>query len=217
MNDPLDSVELGPTDAASACIWLHGLGADGHDFAPLIPQLGLPDIRFILPHAPMRPITVNGGMTMRGWYDLTAMDVGAAWREDESGIRASQALVETLIAQERKRGATNLFLAGFSQGGAVALHTGLRHARPLAGILALSTYLPLGANLAAEKTAANQATPIFQAHGDHDPVIDIRHARASHSELQAQGYAVDYREYPMPHAVIPEEIGAIAAWMQARL
>ena len=217
MNTSLDGIEVGPSDADVCCIWLHGLGADGHDFAPLIPQLNLPHVRFILPHAPTRPITVNGGMVMRGWYDITAMDIGAAWREDETGIRESQALLEAHIERERNRGAQRIFLVGFSQGGAVALHTGLRHTAPLAGILALSAYLPLTASLEAEKSPANQNIPIFQAHGDHDPVIDLRHARATRDRLQQQGYGVEYREYPMAHAVAPEEIRDIAAWLQVHL
>ena len=217
MNQPLDCIELGPADAASACIWLHGLGADGNDFAPLIPELRLPHVRFVLPHAPVRPITINGGMAMRGWYDILRMDIGSEADEDAAGIDASRREVERLIARERQRGADKILLAGFSQGGAVVLHTGLRHDQPLAGILALSTYLPLAAGLETGKHAANQDIPIFQAHGSHDPVIAVEHARASRDHLRQAGYAVDYREYPMAHAVAPEEIRDIAAFLKARL
>jgi len=196
-------------------IWLHGLGADGHDFEPLVPVLGLPRrlaVRFVFPHAPERPVTINMGMRMRAWYDIVRLGGGA---EDAAGIRASQALLEGLVARERARGVepARIVLAGFSQGGAIALHAGLRHAERLGGIMALSTYLPLPATLEAERSRANADLPIFMAHGLHDEMIGIARARASRDALEALGYAVAWHEYPMAHAVCEEEVGAIAGWL----
>jgi phospholipase/carboxylesterase len=203
------------TPADAAVIWLHGLGADGHDFAPVVPALGLPAhlaVRFVFPHAPVRPVTINMGMHMRAWYDIVALD---GRREDETGIRASQQLIEGLIERERSRGieARRIVLAGFSQGGAVALHTGLRHAARLAGIMALSTYLPLAGTVDAERHAANAGLRVLMAHGLHDEMIGIARARSSRAALEALGYAVGWREYPMGHAVCPEEIAAIGDWL----
>ncbi|MDA1118198.1 MAG: alpha/beta hydrolase [Proteobacteria bacterium] len=203
----------------AAVIWLHGLGADGHDFEAVVPELRLPAntrLRFIFPHAPVRPVTINMGMSMRAWYDILQM---GGRREDAAGIRTSQALVEALIARERTRGvaAARIVLAGFSQGGAVALHTGLRHAERLAGVLALSTYLPLAATLAAERSDANRGAPVFMAHGGHDPVIDIARARESRAALESLGYAVQWQEYAMPHSVCAEEIADIAGWLLKHL
>jgi phospholipase/carboxylesterase len=211
-------VETGATPDATV-IWLHGLGADGHDFEPVVPELGLPaglGLRFVFPHAPVRPVTINMGMPMRAWYDILQMGGG---REDAPGIRASQALVEALIARERDRGiaATRIVLAGFSQGGAIALHAGLRHTQPLAGVLALSTYLPLASTLAAERSEANRDAPVFLAHGTHDPMIGIDRARASRAALEALGYPVQWREYAMPHSVCAEELADIGAWLVSRL
>ena len=217
MTDLPEPLEIGPADTQFACIWLHGLGADGHDFAPLIPELRLPQVRFVLPHAPVIPITVNHGMAMRGWYDIIRMDIGSEADEDAAGIHASRQKVESLLARERERGADTLFLAGFSQGGAIALHTGLRHEQPLAGILALSTYLPLASTLESERSRAHPNLPIFQAHGLHDPIIAVRHARATRDALQAQGYAPAYHEYDMPHSVAPQEVRDIAAWLGTHL
>jgi len=203
----------------AAVIWLHGLGADGHDFEPIVPELGLPatlGLRFVFPHAPMRPVTINMGMRMRAWYDIFQMGGGP---EDEAGLRASQSLLDALIARERARGiaASRIVLAGFSQGGAIVLQTGLRHTEPLGGILALSTYLPLAGKLAAERSEANRAIPIFMAHGTQDPVIGIDRAQASRAALEAQGYGIDWREYRMPHSVCAEEIGDISDWLVQQL
>ena len=173
MPEPLAAIEIetGKNPTASI-IWLHGLGADGNDFAPIVPELRLPKtaIRFVFPHAPVRPVTINGGMRMRAWYDIAD---GANRREDERGVRASQASIETLIGRERERGtkAERLVLAGFSQGGAIALHTGLRHPERIAGVMALSTYVPVGEKLLPEASAANRNVPIFMAHGSDDPII----------------------------------------------
>jgi phospholipase/carboxylesterase len=203
----------------AAVIWLHGLGADGHDFEPIVPELRLPArlrLRFVFPHAPVRPVTINMGMPMRAWYDILQMSGG---REDAAGIRASQDLLEALIFRERGRGiaAGRIVLAGFSQGGAIALHTALRHAERLAGVLALSTYLPLASSLAAERSAANRDVPVFMAHGRHDPMIDIARARESRAALETLGYAVQWQEYAMAHSVCAEELGDIAAWLASRL
>jgi len=221
MTAPLETIELetGPRPAASV-IWLHGLGADGHDFEPIVPELDLPPtpaVRFVFPHAPTMPVAINGGMVMRAWYDVYGLD--GARREDEAGIRASQARVEALLAREKARGvsAARIVLAGFSQGGAVALQTGLRHAERLAGVLALSTYLPLAATLPAEASVANRDVPIFMAHGIHDPVIPIDRAIRSRDRLTEIGYAVEWREYPMPHSVCGEEIADVSVWLRARL
>jgi phospholipase/carboxylesterase len=207
-------IETAPAPDA-AVIWLHGLGADGHDFEPVVPELGLPArlrVRFVFPHAPVRPVTLNMGMPMRAWYDIQQLGGGA---EDSAGIRASQSHVEGLVERERGRGvpARRVVLAGFSQGGAIALQAGLRYPQRLAGILALSTYLPLAATLAAERSAANRDLPLFMAHGTLDPMIPIVRARASRAALEALGYAVEWREYPMPHSVCAEEIGDIAAFL----
>ncbi|TAL75564.1 MAG: carboxylesterase [Rhodanobacter sp.] len=201
-------------------IWLHGLGADGHDFVPLVPTLiahDWPAIRFVFPHAPVRPVTVNGGLPMRAWYDIVAFDLNA--RQDEAGIRESMASVEALIARENARGVADerIVLAGFSQGGAIALSAGLRHAHPLAGIVALSTYLPLAAALATERSQANAAVPIFQGHGRFDPVVVPPRAIASREQLEHLGYKVDAHVYPMAHAVCVEEIADLRAWLTPRL
>jgi phospholipase/carboxylesterase len=211
-------IETAPAPDA-AVLWLHGLGADGHDFEPVVPQLRLPPqlrVRFVFPHAPVRPVTLNMGMRMRAWYDILQLGGG---REDEAGIRESQALLEALIARERRRGvaAQRIVLAGFSQGGAVALHTGLRHAERLAGILALSTYLPLAGSLVPEHSAANLGVPLFMAHGRFDDIIPIERARQSRVALEGLGCKVEWREYAMPHAVCGEEIADIAAWLRAVL
>jgi phospholipase/carboxylesterase len=199
----------------ASIIWLHGLGADGNDFAPIVPELLLPKtaIRFVFPHAPVRPVTINGGMQMRAWYDITD---GANRREDECGVRASQALIEALIDREKERGTKEerLVLAGFSQGGAIALHTGLRHPESLAGVMALSTYVPVGEKLSAEASTANRHAPIFMAHGSDDPVIPLSRAEQSRGLLQSLGYRVEWREYRMPHSVCPEELGDIGAWLR---
>ena len=218
MNKPcLDAVEINPAGRTRACIiWLHGLGADGHDFEPLIPQLGLVDtlgVRVVLPHAPRRAVTINAGMQMRAWYDIKAADFSRG--EDGDGIRDSEQQLRALIQREVDSGITTarIVLAGFSQGGAVVLHSGLRYPQPLAGILALSTYLPLANTLATEASAANSKVPILMAHGTQDPVIPVMLARQSRDRLQQLGYGVDWHSYPMPHAVCPDEISDIRDWL----
>jgi phospholipase/carboxylesterase len=213
----LDAIEIttGP-EPRLAVLWLHGLGADGHDFEPIVPELGLGvPVRFVFPHAPVRPVTINGGMAMRAWYDILGFDRRA--KEDAAGIRASAAAVTELVDREIERGMTSdrIVLAGFSQGGAVALHTALREPRPLAGALALSTYLPLAATLASERSAANARLPIFMAHGTDDGVLPLQLAETSRGALEALGYAVAWHAYPMAHSVCLEEIGAIGAWLEA--
>ena len=216
MAEILDAIEIETAkNPAASVIWLHGLGADGNDFAAIVPALRLPKtpIRFVFPHAPVQPVTINGGMRMRAWYDIRD---GAIRREDEDGVRASQKLVETLIERERTRGtaANRLVLAGFSQGGAIALQTGLRHGERVAGIMALSTYLPIADKFAAEAAAANRDAPIFMAHGSYDPVIPLARAEQSQAILQSLGYSVEWREYPMPHSVCPEEVADIGTWLR---
>jgi len=203
-------IETGANPQA-AVIWLHGLGADGHDFEPIVPELELAQpVRFVFPHAPVRPVTINQGMRMRAWYDIFQFGGGP---EDEAGVRASQRLVEGLIAEEKKRGIAKMVLAGFSQGGAIVLHTALRHPERLAGVLALSTYLPLAASVEAERAAANAALPIFMAHGQYDDIIPLRRAEQSRQALERLGYPVEWRAYPMPHSVCPQEIADIAAFL----
>ena len=201
-------------------IWLHGLGADGHDFAPIVPELVArewPALRFVFPHAPVQSVTVNGGMPMRAWYDIVGFDLMS--RQDEAGMRASIAAVEALLEREHERGVPSerIVLAGFSQGGAIALAAGLRHAQQLAGIVALSTYLPLGAALAAERSAANADVPIFWGHGTMDPVVILQRGLDSRAALEALGYAIDWHTYPMPHSVCAEEIADLRNWLGARL
>ena len=218
----LQAIELNTGhDPVGAVIWMHGLGADGNDFVPVVKELGLPDhlpLRFIFPHAPMRPVTINAGHVMRAWYDI--IEISSNERKvDDAGIRESQRAVEALIEREISRGipANKIVLAGFSQGGAIALQTGLRCKQALAGILALSTYLPLAASLAAEASIANRAIPIFMAHGEQDTVIPISIAESSVKELRRNGYKVDWREYPMAHSVSMEEISDIGTWLKQRV
>ena len=222
MNTPtLDAVEINPPGTPHACIiWLHGLGADGHDFEPLIPQLGLVDslgVRVILPHAPQRAVTINGGMEMPAWYDIRAADFRHG--EDSEGIRESEQQLRSLIQREVDRGipAARIVLAGFSQGGAIVLHTGLRYPQPLAGILALSTYVPLADTLAREASAANSRIPVMMAHGTQDPVVPVMLALQSRDMLQGLGYAVNWHSYPMQHALCPEELGELRDWLRQRL
>ena len=206
-----------PRDRAptAAVIWLHGLGADGHDFVPIVPELGAVRdwTRFVFPHAPPRPVSINFGMSMRAWYDIR--DEGGALVSDPDDLRASQRTVEALVGDEIRAGipADRIVLAGFSQGGAVALQAALRHPRRLAGVLALSTYLPLADTLAAERSAANAQVPLLMAHGEQDPLVGVDRAIASRNTLQRLGYEVEWRTYPMPHAVCPEEIRDIADWL----
>jgi phospholipase/carboxylesterase len=201
-------------------IWLHGLGADGNDFAPIVPELvsrEWPAIRFVFPHAPVRPVTINNGMAMRAWYDIYGFDLVS--RQDEAGVRVSIAQVEALIAREQERGVPSerILLAGFSQGGAIALAAGLRHAQKLAGIIALSTYLPIAHTLAAERSAANAQVPIFWGHGTYDPVVALQRGADSRAALEALGYQVEWHTYPMPHSVCADEIADLRRWLGSRL
>jgi len=205
----MDAVEIetGPRPGA-AVIWLHGLGADGHDFEPIVPELTLPKpVRFVFPHAPVRPVTINQGMRMRAWYDIFQFGGGP---EDEAGIRASQKLVEKLVEAEKGK---KIVLAGFSQGGAIVLQTALRFPERIAGVLALSTYLPLAAALEKERSEANKDLPIFMAHGQLDDIIPIRRAEASRDALARLGYNVEWHAYSMPHAVCAPEIEDITRFL----
>jgi len=209
-------IETGRNPQASV-IWLHGLGADGHDFEPIVPELVRPSeraLRFIFPHAPVRPVTLNGGYAMRAWYDIIALDRRTA--EDESGIRASQVLVTEFMRRENARGIAteHIVLAGFSQGGAMALYSGTRYPERLAGIIGLSCYQLLAERFAAERLPANQATPIFLAHGTQDPVVAPAWGEAACRQLQAAGYTVEWHAYSMPHSVCPQEVADIAAWLR---
>jgi phospholipase/carboxylesterase len=209
-------IDTAPNPTVSV-IWLHGLGADGSDFVPIVRELdlsGCPAIRFVFPHAPTMPVTINNGYVMRAWYDILGVDI--AQREDEKGLRKSQTMVEHLITQEKARGipANRIILAGFSQGCAMTLQTGLRHPEKLAGLLCLSGYLPLHATVADERHSTNHDTPIFLAHGRMDPVIPIDRAEKSRDMLLALGYKVEWHEYMMPHSVCEEEIEDIGAWLQ---
>jgi phospholipase/carboxylesterase len=213
--DPVEVEPRAPADAA--VILLHGLGADGHDFESLVPELRLPaspSVRFVFPHAPIRPVTINGGYRMRAWYDIAGLDRRAP--QDERGIRESAASLRALVAREHERGipSDRIVLAGFSQGGAIALFTGLREPERLAGILALSTYLPLGERLAEEAHPANAAVPIFMAHGTLDPMIPLALAEGSRDLLAAGGHDVEFRTYPMPHSVSAEEVADVRAWLR---
>jgi phospholipase/carboxylesterase len=218
MDAPIE-IETGP-DASACVLVLHGLGADGTDFVPVCRALDLSavgPVRFVLPHAPLRPVTVNGGHVMRAWYDIVGM--GPAWREDEAGLRDSQARIEALIARERARGISSerIVIAGFSQGCAMALMTGVRHGERLAGIAGLSGYLPLADATAAERADANRDTPIFLAHGVDDPVVSLARGRASRDRLQALGCVLDWHEYPIEHTVSLDEIRDLERWLLARL
>ena len=213
----LDAIEVTTGEAPRlAVVWLHGLGADGHDFEPIVPELRLSvPVRFVFPHAPVRPVTINGGMQMRAWYDI--LEFSAQAKEDAAGIYASAAAVTELVDREIERGLSSdrIVLAGFSQGGAIALHTALRSLRPLAGVLALSTYLPLAATLASERSAANAAIPLFMAHGTDDAVLPFGLAETSRRALEALGYVVDWHAYRMAHSVCMDEVRAIGAWLSA--
>ena len=217
MADQLEAIEIETTASPTASIvWMHGLGADGHDFVDVVPELSLParpGVRFVFPHAPMRPVTINGGYIMRAWYDIR--DDGGVRREDPAGVRASQKSIEALIEREKARGVPSraIVLAGFSQGGAMALHTSLRQGERLAGVMALSCSLPLADALAAEAGPANRDVPIFMAHGTHDPMIPMARAVRAREILTGLGYRLEWHEYPMPHSVCLEEIRDISAWL----
>ncbi len=217
--DPPLEIEVGLRPTASV-IWLHGLGADGYDFEPIVPELGIPpnlSVRFVFPHAPYRPITINNGYVMRAWYDITEIAIDA--EQDAVGIRDSETYLHALIAREQERGIVSrrIVLAGFSQGGAVALHTGLRYPYPLAGVLALSTYLPLHELVDSELNHGNLDVPIFMAHGMADDVVPFALGEASYHFLKALGAHVEWHGYPMRHAVMPQEIADIGHWLQAVL
>lgn len=235
MTTTLQTIErkTGPADrpADAAIVWMHGLGADANDFVPLVPELdlrgadGTPmSIRFVFPNAPVMPVTINGGMSMRAWYDILHMDLGGAAgaggdgmpREDERGLRASQGMVDALIATQVAAGipASRILLAGFSQGGAMTLMAGLRHASRLAGLIVLSGYLPLSTRVEAERHAVNDDVPIFMAHGSHDPVVRLERAMQSRDVLLRLGHAVEWHTYPMQHSVCGEEVVAIAAFVR---
>jgi len=204
----------------ASIIWLHGLGADGHDFEPIVSELGLPDnlaIRFVFPHAPAIAVTINGGYIMPAWYDIRQSALGI--EQDEPGVRQSAKSIELLIEREIMRGISSkrIILAGFSQGGAMALHVGLRYSERLAGIMALSAYLLMPENLETEKHSANGKTFVFMAHGCNDPVVPLELGESSRARLEALGMRVDWHRYPMQHAVCNEEIIAIGRWLEACL
>src|ERR1700756_1462934 len=201
-------VQTGP-NPTGAIIWMHGLGADGHDFEPIVPELVRPGeraLRFVFPNAPVRPVTLNRGYSMRAWYDILGLERGIA--QDEVGIRGSHATVESLIRRENERGipTNRIVLAGFSQGGAMALFSGTRHAEKLAGIMGLSCYMLLEASFTAERSPANQATPVFLGHGTQDPVVSITLGETTRRLLEGTGYAVEWHQYMMPHSVCPQEV-----------
>jgi phospholipase/carboxylesterase len=216
-----DEITLSPdVPAVASVILLHGLGADGQDFVPIVGELGLPDtlpVRFVFPHAPLRPVTVNNGFVMRAWYDIKSFT--PAGRADVTGTVESARRVATYIDREAQRGiaASRIVLAGFSQGGAVALYAGLRYPARLAGILAMSCYLPFPETLAAQRSAANADVPILLCHGRIDPVVPIAMGIEARAELQAHGYAPEWHDYPMQHSVCMEEIGDVARWLRLRL
>jgi len=221
MEKLLETIEIETAkNPAASVIWMHGLGADGGDFVPIVEELeldGTPAIRFLFPHAPMRPVTINNGTVMRAWFDVSLGDLeGNSRRADERGVRESQAQITALLEREEKRGVEpeHIVLAGFSQGGAIALQAGLRHPQKLAGVMALSTYLPLAESLPREAAPANKATPIFMAHGVFDPVIPIVMGAGSMTLLTGLGYTVEWRQYPMQHSVCPQEIEDIGAWLR---
>ena len=218
MSDLLEHIQIETNDNPEiAIIWMHGLGADGNDFVPMVRELdlaGLPGIRFIFPHANTMPVTISNGYVMRSWYDITGLELGR--REDENGLRASQKDIEAFIEREKARGipASRIILAGFSQGCAMAIQTGLRHPEPLAGLLCLSGYVPLSANVATERSDAGKSTPIFMAHGRYDNVVPFNRAEASRDLLVSLGYRLEWHEYAMQHTLCLEEVQHISAWLK---
>ena len=217
MSEILEALEIEIGDEPDATIvWLHGLGADGHDFEPIVPALALPEalaVRFVFPHAPKRPVTINMGMVMRAWYDVPSLQLDH--RQDERGIRQSAALIESLLERERKRGIApgRTVIAGFSQGGAIAYHVGLRHAERLAGVMVLSAYLPLHETLAVEAATANRDVPILQCHGTFDAMVPSSLGQRSAEHVRTLGYAVDFRTYPCEHSLHPREVTDIGAFL----
>jgi phospholipase/carboxylesterase len=215
----LDCIERGPAEATASVIWLHGLGADGYDFEPIVPELGLPPnllVRFIFPHAPIRPVTINMGMRMRAWYDILGFDKS---QEDEPGIRESTLAVMQLIQRERERGVRSdrIVLAGFSQGAALSIHTAVRAPERLGGVIALSGYLLLRNTLPAELDPIQQRLPMFVAHGRHDPVVPFAWGEGTRDRLVELGFEIEWHDYPMPHSVCAPQIVDIGAWLQRRL
>jgi len=213
----LETVELEPQRPADAAVvWMHGLGADAHDFEPLVPELGLEPqacVRFVFPNAPVRPVTINGGQRMRAWFDVAGFDRRAP--QDEPGIRESHQAVTALVKRERERGiaASRILIAGFSQGGAIALFSGLRFPERLGGVVALSSFLPLADSAAGEAHPANAGLPVFMAHGRFDPILPQALGESSRDRLRALGCAVDWHSYPMPHSVCAAEIADLRAWL----
>lgn len=218
MNDTPIIVETGCGEPEAAVIWLHGLGADGHDFEPIVNELQMPDrpaVRFVFPHAPARPVTINNGFVMRAWFDIHGFDIGS--RVDMAGLQQARGLLEGWIEEQLQKGIDNrrIVLAGFSQGGAVALYTGLRYPRPLAGIMGLSTFMPGADRVPEERSSANQKAPIFLAHGDQDPVLAPELAYRSRAALERNGYRVEWHEYPgLQHGVASQEIVDISRWLR---
>jgi len=214
----LSSVEINPPQEADfSVIWLHGLGADGHDFEAIVPELHLPaalNVRFVFPHAPIRPVTLNAGASMRAWYDIVALD--RRTNEDSAGIQASAALLRNLIVHEEARGipSSHILVAGFSQGAAMALYTGLRYPKKLAGIMALSSYLPLKNTFTTEAHVANQETPLFMAAGLHDPIVQYAWSSETKDVLTALNYPIQWHSYPMEHSICAQEIQDISQWLQ---
>ncbi|MGH8209773.1 MAG: alpha/beta hydrolase [Steroidobacteraceae bacterium] len=216
MSLDLVEVETDPNPGGTV-IWMHGLGADGHDFEPIVPELVRPGeraLRFVFPNAPVRPVTLNRGYPMRAWYDIISIERGAA--QDEVGIRGSHAVIQALIRRENERGVASnrIVLAGFSQGGALALYSGTRYPETLAGIMGLSCYMLLESRFAAERVAANHATSIFLGHGTQDPVVSPLLGEQTRRLLESEGYPVEWHAYPMPHSVCPQEVADIAAWLR---
>jgi phospholipase/carboxylesterase len=210
------TVETGP-DPSFTIIWMHGLGADGHDFEPLVPELvtrGMPGLRFVFPHAPVRPVTLNNGYRMRAWYDIVGIDRRSA--EDFAGMQASATAIGALIKRENDAGiaTSRITIAGFSQGGAMALHIATRYEAAFAGVIALSCYLPLSRDLPAKRHNANDATPFYMAHGTQDPVVPFSLGDESRQLLQAAGYPVDWHAYPMPHALCEQEVADIRGFLR---
>jgi phospholipase/carboxylesterase len=217
MTELLDAIEIETApNPTTSIIWMHGLGADGNDFVSIIGEIDLPDvpIRFVFPHAPMQAVTVNNGHVMRAWYDVLSSDF--AKRTDADGVRDSQVLIEALIAREQARGspASRIVLAGFSQGGAMALHTGICHAERLAGLMVLSSYIPVPEALPGDVHESNRDVPIFMAHGRSDPVIPLTAAVQSRDLLLSMDYKIEWHDYPMPHSVCMEELDHIGAWLR---
>lgn len=218
----LDSIEINTADHCDhAVIWLHGLGASGNDFEPVVPELDLPatpGVRFVFPHAPVRPITINGGAPMRGWYDITSLDFGSR-QQDTAGILDSASHVNALIEAQIENGIApaNIMLAGFSQGGAIALFTALTSKHALGGVLALSTYLPIQEDTFANLVPQALNLPIFMAHGTFDEVIQIQHAEQSRAAMIEKGLQIEWHDYPMGHSVSAEQIGDISIWLKSQL